>query len=389
MSRIEGPTVAEDLFGLGKDGFKRGNPLTHDAATVVTEGWLNAYQEMVMQVTDDLVIDPPTVLNPEHGVLLRALNTRGFLAASKDWKEADHGFVGICLGADFAEVPNIADGHDQEQWVLVGDSTFEIQICTDGNLFNVEGIGSAISTRDVKHAFGPGSGGRWITVGDTGTIFSTSAALATQANWTVRTSGTVGNLTGIGLRGQTEVLVVGDAGDWVHSTDGVTWSTANEGATRAWKAVAWFKGNWYAVGADGGGSDGLISISSDHINWTHDDTSFVGHKFTDVVSDGTTLHAVTESGSVYTLVAGTWTSVLSLSAFTFNSIDFDGAGYVIATSEGAVLTAHQSNLGQPKNWVVRRPAVQEPDFRVVRAGAGRWVAGGSGAGIVHVSNARY
>lgn len=386
--RIEGSTVEADKFGAGKDGFQRGNPLTLDPSTIVTEEWLDAHQEYVVRVFEDLKIDVPTVQLPDHDLLLRALDTRAFKVASANWKAAEPTFAGICLGAGFAQVPNVAGGYDNDQWVLVGDAAFDINIFTDGDLHSQLIIGSALVWNDVIHAFGPGTSGRWIRVGDGGEIYSTAAALATGANWTSRTSGTPEDLRGLGIKGSAEVLAVGDDGDWCHSTDGVTWTTGSEGTGIVWKACAWHDGNWYAVGIASGGADGVISKSPDHINWTHD-SSFTAHKFTDIVADGTTVHAVTEDGRAYSLIGGTWTITLNNPTLFYNSIDFDGAGYVIATSTGDVLTAHQSNLGQPNNWVLRKPALTNPDFRVVRAGAGRWVVGGAGGGIVKISDARF
>lgn len=59
MQRITGDDVAEDLFGAGKDGFTDGSPGI-EAATVVTDKWLNEVQEELLSVIEGAGLAPST-----------------------------------------------------------------------------------------------------------------------------------------------------------------------------------------------------------------------------------------------------------------------------------------------------------------------------------------
>lgn len=389
--RIEGPTVASDLFGSGKDGFKRGNPLTLDPATIVREPWLNAHQEYPVRVMEDAGVPVPTELAPDHEALLRALNARDFMRATANWKAPEYSFSDEANRAGFAVVPDPSGGPDRNQWVIVGDATQGVHIFDDSDLYGVSSFGAGTIWRDVKHAFGPGSDGRWIRVGNGGAIYSTDAAFATNANWSVRTSGTTEHLKAIAVHPTNdEVLVMGEGGRWCHSTDGETWTTGTVGTASIYHGVTWWDGEWVAVGT-ANGTDGVISRSSNHTDWSHDDMG-EDNIPVDIVSDGTHPHAVTSNGIVFSLFdpAKTTWSINSLwSGVAFSGIDYDGAGYVISAEGGWVLTAPELARGVPGVWTPRKAGLTNPDFNFARAGGGRFIVGGAGGDIVRVSEARY
>jgi hypothetical protein len=93
---------------------------------------------------------------------------------------------------------------------------------------------------------GIATGGLIVVVGDGGTIVTSSDA----ATWTARTSGTTARLNGV-LFGQLVYVAVGDNGTILRSTDGITWTTVPSGTTSNLYAVALFGSTMLAVGADG------------------------------------------------------------------------------------------------------------------------------------------
>jgi len=60
MHRIDTGTKAVDLFGPGKHGFKDGNPLTGDPATMLSADWFNHQQEEIARAIEacGIVLDP-------------------------------------------------------------------------------------------------------------------------------------------------------------------------------------------------------------------------------------------------------------------------------------------------------------------------------------------
>lgn len=60
MERIATSTVAEDLFGAGKDGFTNGNPAGGVPATQLSAAFLNAVQEEIANVIEgaSITLDP-------------------------------------------------------------------------------------------------------------------------------------------------------------------------------------------------------------------------------------------------------------------------------------------------------------------------------------------
>ena len=58
MQRINSTNVAENLHGIGKDGFKGGNPQTGEKSTYLTPEWCNGLQEEVVRVIEAAGITP-------------------------------------------------------------------------------------------------------------------------------------------------------------------------------------------------------------------------------------------------------------------------------------------------------------------------------------------
>jgi hypothetical protein len=63
MERINGSSVAVDLYGAGKDGFKDGNKALGILATIVNAEFLNGIQEELLSVIEGVVLVPTSADN--------------------------------------------------------------------------------------------------------------------------------------------------------------------------------------------------------------------------------------------------------------------------------------------------------------------------------------
>lgn len=103
MRRIETSGRAEDLFGPGRHGFKDGNPLTGDPATVLDAAWFNAIQEEVANAIEGAGL----ALDPDDRSQLRQAMRRtsasgifgGIVSSALTITAADHGKM-YCLLAN-------------------------------------------------------------------------------------------------------------------------------------------------------------------------------------------------------------------------------------------------------------------------------------------------
>ena len=102
--------------------------------------------------------------------------------------------------------------------------------------------------------------GRYLAVGDNGTILTSTNAIV----WTpVSSTGTTARLNNV-LFAQNKFVAVGEGGAIVVSTDGTTWNPVTSNAGTAWlRGLAYGPGNWIATG-----QSGTITTSLDGITWT-------------------------------------------------------------------------------------------------------------------------
>ena len=108
----------------------------------------------------------------------------------------------------------------------------------------------------------PGStNGFFVTVGDVGTILTSSDGTA----WDNRISGTTYNLVGITYVNSTFVTV-GDNGTILTSSDGTTWTKRTSGTSEHLYEVTYGEGLFVVVG-----ENATILTSSDGITWTERD----------------------------------------------------------------------------------------------------------------------
>jgi len=103
------------------------------------------------------------------------------------------------------------------------------------------------------------SDGLFVTVGNVGTILTSSDGIS----WTERTSGTTNNLYGVTYGGGL-VLTVGDNGTILTSSDGSTWTSRTSGITDNLYGVTYGGGLFVTVGYNG-----TILTSSDGTTWAN------------------------------------------------------------------------------------------------------------------------
>jgi hypothetical protein len=106
--------------------------------------------------------------------------------------------------------------------------------------------------------------GRYLAVGDNGTILSSSDAI----NWTrLAVTGTTARLNNV-LYAAGKYIAVGEGGAIVVSTDGTTWSPTTSGVTGWLRGLAYGNGRWLAAG-----QGGAVTSSNDGFVWTKFPTS--------------------------------------------------------------------------------------------------------------------
>lgn len=137
-------------------------------------------------------------------------------------------------------------------------------------------------------------------------------------NWTARTSGTVVNLYAIASN-ETHVIVGGEGGTLLRSTDGVTWTDVSPDGFKVnirFYDIAWTGSEFVAVGQDYdfgvSGWEGVIYTSPGGEIWTRaHETNTAGTQLKGVASDGaSTLVAVGGNATVLRKTgAGAWGAV--------------------------------------------------------------------------------
>ena len=102
------------------------------------------------------------------------------------------------------------------------------------------------------------SNGLFVTVGNVGSILTSSDGIS----WTERTSGTTNNLYGVTYGGGL-LVVVGDNGTILTSSSGTSWTSRTSGITNNLYGVTYGGGLFVTVG-----DNGTILTSSDGTTWT-------------------------------------------------------------------------------------------------------------------------
>lgn len=211
--------------GAGGAIFTRGSALTDSTWTAVTSG-----------VSADL-------FGLAAGGLIVAVGDGGTLVTSTDsatWTSRTSGTT--------ARLNAVAYG--QLTYVAVGDGGTILR-STDATTWTAASSGTTSDLYGVALF-----GSTWVAVGAGGTMFKSSDAGVT---WTAATSGTTSTLRGLGGSGR--FVAVGDGGTIVTSTDLNTWTAATSPTTAVLRRVV--VGNQFVVVGDGG----TALLSLDGLTW--------------------------------------------------------------------------------------------------------------------------
>lgn len=160
MLRISGITAVQNLFGLGKHGFRNGNKATGVVATKLTAEVFNAWQEEIAAVIEHngIVLD-----SKSNAQLLAALkkmqgNLAGIVGynANVNLSESDVGHLVYMSGAAnlTATLPapdSVPAGAKIELLNLV-DSAYTVTVSVASGAINDNNNGSAITSRKIPTA---------------------------------------------------------------------------------------------------------------------------------------------------------------------------------------------------------------------------------------------
>ncbi len=169
-------------------------------------------------------------------------------------------------------------------------------------------------------------GGQFVTVGEGGTILTSSSGVS----WRSRTSGTTSYLRNAAWSGS-QFVVVGDGGTIVTSPDGVAWAQQSSGTTARLRGVTWDAGLFAAVG-----DSGTIRTSPDGVTWTAR-TSGTFRLLLGVTWGGGQFVAVGEYGVILTSPDGvTWTARASGTTSTLRGVIWSGSLFVTVGDDGVI-----------------------------------------------------
>jgi photosystem II stability/assembly factor-like uncharacterized protein len=193
-------------------------------------------------------------------------------------------------------------------------------------------------------------------------------------NWTPRHSGTSNSLNGITF-GNGRFVVVGDNGTILSSSNGFTWTARNSGTTVRLRDVT-HGGNYFiAVGAES-----TILTSPDGVSWQKIASGF-GHPLSGVTFGGQFVAMVENDKVVYSIDGARWV-FRYIGDYGFRHDATYGAGtYIAVGNNGTIIT---TNASACCSWASRSSATTE-NLRGVAYGAassGKFVAVGSNGTIV-------
>ena len=186
----------------------------------------------------------------------------------------------------------------------------------------------------------------FVTVGDNGTILVSSNG----TTWTSRTSGSINNLSGVTYVNSTFVTV-GDNGTILTSSDGTTWTKRTSGTSEHLYEVTYGEGLFVVVG-----ENATILTSSDGITWTERDglrSKWAIPKYLKGVTYRKKLFvAVGRNGLILNSPDGTtWKERKSGTAYNLVGITYANGLFVSVGKNGKIVTSFDGN------WWVKRTYV--------------------------------
>ncbi|MBL0386542.1 cadherin-like beta sandwich domain-containing protein [Tumebacillus sp. ITR2] len=181
------------------------------------------------------------------------------------------------------------------------------------------------------------------------------------STWSTQTSNVAADLNGVSYGGGRWVAV-GNGGNVVTSTDGVSWSFQT--LTISPMAVAYAGGQWVIVGMAG-----KIYTSSNGTTWTSR-TSGVSNDLISVAHDGTRFVVVGAGGTILTSTNGVIWSKATVGAARFNGVTYAG-GLFVAVGDGGVIATSPDGTA----WTPRTSGTSQILYAVSYAG-GKYVSVG-------------
>lgn len=252
-----------------------------------------------------------------------------------------HGSLAVTDTQDTAALPGTI-------FVIV-DATFALTDTQDASTINATALSyvsvdfTLTDIQDGCITFGGVEAGPTktiIAVGDAGNVVTSTDGIT----WTAQSVGTTNQLNGVAFDGIVNWVVVGAAGSIYLSTDTVTWAKQTSPTTGTYQAVCYGNGLWVAV--DGNGN---IVTSPDAINWTKQFTG-TSSLFGVTYGNGTYV-AVGGAGRLYSSPNGTtWTLRTNPygSTYAFRGVVYGGTIFVATGSNGKIIAS-----GDGATWVTR------------------------------------
>lgn len=224
-----------------------------------------------------------------------------------------------------------AQGHQSN-----GLTSPQVTVAVDINGWTARSSPTATRLNDVVW-----NGSRFVAVGDSGTLITSSDGLS----WSSGRSGTTNRLNAIIWDGS-QFLAAGDGGTLIRSTDGLSWTALNAGTAGDLNALVW-SGSSYVAGGQLAGTP-LLLWSSDGQTW-HTVTAELGtgRYVYDIAWSGNQFAATTvlaqfpQSGTVLTSADGVnWSAIpVSTSSLSSFSIVWTGKNFVAGATTGTVLVS--------------------------------------------------
>ncbi|MBN3523375.1 flagellin [Paenibacillus apiarius] len=163
-------------------------------------------------------------------------------------------------------------------------------------------------------------GGKYVAVGEDGTIAITAKANETNAKWTTVLSGTNNQLSGVASNGE-HYVAVGKDGTIVRSEDAIHWSVQKSGTGNNLKDVIWENNQYVAVG------DNTILTSKDGVNWNQAKLSSNRNFMEQILYDGHQYVALSGS-SVHTSKDGLDWETSRIGSASLHGLAWNGKEYI-------------------------------------------------------------
>lgn len=289
MHRVDTPDKAVDLFGSGKHGYKDGSPPA-SSSTATDKDTFNALQEEIVGVVENA---GDTLLKTNFAQLLSAIKHYHAAQALTSWDQ---------IGDTSGVVNEIAYSATLEDYLAVGSGTVA-SLSIDGGATWAAKTKITGAVNDIHFA-----NGLWVLVGSGGTVDIQTTADGTTYNNRLEIGGAEIFRSVWYEASVTRWVAVGDSGLIYSSTDATSWAAETPGSsyTGAFRSVIFSQGLFVAVGT---GDE--VQTSPDGDTWTRR-TSPGDDDYIKIVHNGVTFVALQGDGGVFTSPDGiVWSEVAS------------------------------------------------------------------------------